>query len=303
MKLLRSWMGSWRLLPVLVLLSSAVSFDASADSTVRILFTNNSNSKLSNCYCRNDSTGGLAERVGFLRTYREKHPDVLLLDSGGYLGLTDIEKKGPAVFKLMRIMEYDAFGIGDQELYRGYARFMTLFGDQTERLINASLIDSDGKPVFTPFRIFDAGEIRVGVVGILSAETFRFFPDKSRDFAFDLPAAILDRLVPEMRKKCDYVVVLSQMGRKEDIALAESREDIDLIIGGHSQTLLEEAITVGKCRIVQAGKGGGRVGEVIVNIDNYRNIKEFEYKLIKIDETFEVPEDIKPIIEQFKTSK
>ena len=280
-----------------VLLNTGVACHAQKVTTVRILFTNNSNGKLENCHCRNDSTGGLAERVGFVRKYREQHPEFLLLDSGGYLGLSDVERKGPKVFELMGIMGYDAWGIGDQELYKGFRRFMESFGDQTGRLINASLVDSIGKPVFKPYQIFEIGDIRIGVIGVFSAETFRFFPDESRDFTFENPDAVLDRLAPEVKKSADFIVLLSQMGRIEDVKLAGRRKDIDLIIGGHSQTLLNEAQSVSGCKIVQAGKGGGRVGEIILTFDvQKKQLLDFTYKLIELDESYPIPEDIKPLI-------
>ena len=86
------------------------------------------------------------------------------------------------------------------------------------------------------------------------------------------------------------------MGKNNDVATAEKYPDIDLIIGGHSQTLLEEAIDVSGCRIVQAGKGGGRVGEIILTFDEEKVLKNFTYGLIEMDENYPIPENIKPII-------
>ena len=286
------------LVPVLLLNNSMVFSAGQKETVVRILFTNNSNGKLENCHCRNDHTAGLAERVGFIRTYREKHSDILLLDSGGYLGLSDEERKGPVVFRLMDIMGYDAWGIGDQELYGSFKRFMSLFGKYTDRIINASLVDDKGKTVFKAYQIFTIGDVRIGVTGLFSTETFKFFPDRSRDFAFENPDVILERLLPVLRKSCDYVVVLSQMGKNEDVALAEKWQDIDLIIGGHSQTLLDSAMDVSGCRIVQAGKGGGRVGEIVLTFDRSGKLKNFTYKLIELDETYTIPDDILPLVKQ-----
>ena len=280
-----------------ILLNNGISFTQYDTEIVRILFTNNSNGKLENCQCRNDHTGGLGERVGFIRTYRKKYPDFLLMDSGGYLGLSNVRRKGPATFKLMKIMKYDALSIGDQELYGSLKQFMNMFGGYSELMTNASLVDSDGKPVFEPYRIFTVGDINIGVIGILSTETFRFFPDSSRDFAFEDPDVTLDRLVPELKKSCDYIILLSQMGKNEDVKLAKRRNDIDLIIGGHSQTLLKEALDISGCRIVQAGKGGGRLGEIVLHFSRgEKMLTNFIYKLIELDESYKIPEDIKPII-------
>ena len=98
----------WIVLPALLL--GSISGRAVDEKTVRILFTNNSNGKLVDCNCRNDPYGGLAERVSLVREYRAQHPDLLLLDSGGYLGLSDVDRKGPIVFNLMDIMGYHAWG-------------------------------------------------------------------------------------------------------------------------------------------------------------------------------------------------
>ncbi|MBN1291820.1 MAG: hypothetical protein JXB48_08265 [Candidatus Latescibacteria bacterium] len=283
------------LIPVL-LLSNVTGITAQQDTKVRILFTNNSNGKLENCHCRNDNTGGLAERVGFLRDYRKKNTNVLLLDSGGYMGLYDIDKKGPKILRLMNMMQYDGWGIGDQELYRSFKRFISQFGGFREHMINASLVDENAAPVFERYKIFTFGAVTIGVTGLVSGETFRFFPDESRDFVFESPETILEELIPEMKESCDYIVVLSQIGKNGDVALAEKRTDIDLIIGGHSQTLLEEAIEVSGCRIVQAGKGGGRVGEITLTFDAEKVLRNFTYRLIELDESYLIPDDIKPIL-------
>ncbi len=283
-----------------ILGSSTAGISAQNESTVRILFTNNSNGKLENCHCRNDHTGGLTERVDFLRKYRKEHSDILLLDSGGYLGLYDVERKGPAVLELMTMMKYDAWSIGDQELYWGFGNFMARFGGFEDRMVNASLVDSAGRPVFGQYRIFTVGDIRIGVTGIVSKETFRFFPDESHDFAFESPDTALERVLPEMKESCDYIIVLSQMGKNADVSLAERQQDIDLIIGGHSQTLLKKAIGISGCHIVQAGKGGGRVGEIIVTFDGKGDTKDFAYKLIELDESYKIPDDTKPILEKSK---
>ena len=178
------------LIPVL-LLGNVTCITAQQDVNVRILFTNNTNGKLENCHCRNDNTGGLAERTGFIKSYREKYTDILLFDSGGYMGLYDIDRTGPKILKLMNMMRYDAWGIGDQELYRGFERFSTRFDGFRERLINASLVDENGKAVFERYKIFNVGTIRIGVTGLVSAETFRFFPTRAVTLLSRVPKPFL----------------------------------------------------------------------------------------------------------------
>ena len=261
--------------------------------TVRILFTNNTNGKLKDCNCPTDPYGGLAERVALIREYRNYYKDFLLFDSGGYMGLSSVLKTGPAVFRLMEIMEYDAYGIGDQELYFSFATFMERFGQWTGPVVSASLGTKDGKQVFTPYKVFVFNDVRIGVIGLASGETFRFFPDENRDFTVEHPDSTLARFLPVLEKESDYIVALSQMGREKDQEIADRWRQIDLIIGGHSQTLLEKPIRVGGCRIVQAGKNGGRVGEIIVNFDAEKKVGDFSYKLLEVNERYVIPPDIR----------
>ncbi|MBT4483207.1 MAG: LysM peptidoglycan-binding domain-containing protein [Candidatus Latescibacteria bacterium] len=268
------------------------------EAIVRVLFTNNSNGKLKDCNCPNDPYGGLSERVSLIRSYRERERDFLLLDSGGYMGLSRVEKNGPIVLKLMEMMDYDAWGIGDQELYHSLGQFLNLFGYRFDKIINASLFSKAGEPVFNSHRFFTVNEVRFGVLGLVSKETFKFFPEDKMDFTYEDPDSTLTRLLPGLIRSSNFVIVLSQMGRERDEEIAKKWPGIDLIIGGHSQTLLEKEIRIGDCHIVQAGKNAGRVGEIILAFDPSRKLENFSYNLIKVSDQYTIPPDIKPLIEK-----
>jgi len=283
--------------PAETLVPAAAPSEPRGDVEVRILFTNNSNGKLKDCNCPNDPYGGYAERVDFIRSYREKHDNILLLDSGGWLGLYRVEKQGPVVLKLMDMMGYNAWGIGDQELYHGLSTFLGRFGEWRPRIVNAALRTEDGGNVFDPYRVITVGGVRFGVLGLVSDVTFRFFTDERKDFTVADAAETLGKLLPELERSCDYIIVLSQMGKDSDVEIASAWPGIDLIIGGHSQTLLEEPVRVGNCRIVQAGKNGGHVGEIVATFDPSGEIRDFSYRLIEIDDTYTIPEDVAPLIE------
>ncbi len=265
---------------------------ARAGATARILFTNNSNGKLVFCNCPNDPYGGLAERVPLVREYRQTYGDFLLLSSGGYMGLTGVEERGKLVFELMDIMRYDMYGIGDQELFYGLAKFRERFPEQQKNIVSASLRDNDGKPAFDPYRIVETDSVRIGIIGLTSIEAFKFFPKSRMDFTIEDPDVTLGRILPELKEKCDVVVVLSQMGRDKDVEIAGKWDGIDVIIGGHSQTLLEKAIEVSGTKVVQAGKGGGHVGELVIHCDDQRNVKNIQYKLFEVNDRYEVLPEI-----------
>lgn len=281
-----------------ILLNRGIQVSAKENISVRILFTNNSNGKLVDCNCRNDPYGGLAERVDLIRSYRDKYPDVLLLDSGGYFGLSNVERKGNIILKLMETMEYEACGIGDQELYHGLGKFLELFGWYRDRIINASLFTKEGESLFTPYRIVSVNGIKIGITGLVSNETFKYFPEEYRNFTVEEPDSTLIRILPILKSSCDYIIILSLMGVKIDEKVAEKWPDIDLIIGGHSQTLLKKALTILDCRIVQAGKNGGRVGEIILTFDKSKKMNTFSYHLLEVSKKYKILPDVQLLIDE-----
>ena len=284
------------LIPAVLLGSNTVT-GAEESTAVRILFTNNSNGKLVDCNCRNDPYGGLAERVGLIREYRTEYPDVLVLDSGGYFGLTNPAVKGNLILNLMDAMGYDMVGIGDQELYNGLGNFLESYGWYRDRIVNASIRDTDGEPMFTPYKIFTKGGRRIGVTGLVSNETFKFFPAERMDFTVEEPDSALARILPELKRSCDYIVVLSQMGIEGDRKLAAKWPGIDLIIGGHSQTLIEKPVRSGKTRIVQAGKGGGHVGEIVLRFSESNIMESFTYKLFEVSDRYTILPEIQTLLD------
>ncbi|MFC1539754.1 hypothetical protein ACFL6H_10050 [Candidatus Latescibacterota bacterium] len=293
---MRLWM--YLVLIPTVLLGRGLETDAAERISVRILFTNNSNGKLVDCNCRNDPYGGLAERAELIKSYRAKYPDVLALDSGGYLGLSNTEVKGNLILKLMDTMGYQYAGISDQELFHGLGEFLGYFGWYRDRIINASLYSESGERIFTHYVIVTVNEIKIGITGLVSNETFKFFPEDAKDFSVEEPDSTLAKLIPELKRSCDYIIVLSQMGVTVDREIAEKWPDIDLIVGGHSQTLLEKPIKTGNCRIVQVGKGAGRVGEIVLSFDESRNIDTFSYNLLEVTKKYSIMPEIQLLLDE-----
>lgn len=288
-------------LPVYLVLTAAVLLSSvqnakSEESSVTILFTNNSNGKLINCNCRNDPFGGLSERISFIREFRKNNRDFLLLDSGGYFDLLRAEKNGGLILDLMEKMGYDAYGLGDQEIYHGIDSFLKIIGGYKDRIINASLMINQHK-VFKEYSIFEKSGVKIGIIGLLSDNSVRFIPPEAlQSVKIENPDTTLNKLLPELRKKADYIIILSQMGYEEDKKIAGKWKNIDLIIGGHSQTLLNKEVEINKTKIVQAGKNAGRIGEIKINFKNGKP-SGFSYRLIEITSDYSIPEDIKPLIE------
>jgi 5'-nucleotidase len=106
-----------------------------------------------------------------------------------------------------------------------------------------------------------------------------------------IPAA--KKLVKELKNEgCDVIICLSHSGitedkkggwTGEDVKLAQKVKGIDLIVSGHTHTLLTEPLIVKGVPIVQAGDNGRYVGKTELVVSN-NGVKLDKYEVINIDD-------------------
>jgi 5'-nucleotidase/UDP-sugar diphosphatase len=111
-------------------------------------------------------------------------------------------------------------------------------------------------------------------------------------------------------EKVDLVIALSHGGVEkgkdgsitdgDDVRLAKDVPGIDVVIGGHSHTELQEAIIVnGRTPVVQTGKESNNLGELVITLDGDKLTVE-SYRLHPIDDTVAGDRSIAAEIDQIK---
>ena len=111
-------------------------------------------------------------------------------------------------------------------------------------------------------------------------------------------------------EKVDVVIALSHGGLEkgndgrftdgEDARLPKAVPGIDVVIGGHSHTELREPIIVnGRTPVVQTGKYGKNLGELVITLDG-GNLTVESYRLFPIDDTIAGDRAIAGEIDKFK---
>ncbi len=210
-------------------------------------------------------------------------PDYATLPSYGYRGIDDIEA--------MNLLGFDAMVIGNHELdygrrwiegLIGRAKFPVLSADVVHRDI-PDLDGSSGKLLAEPYVILSRGGLRIGVIGLTTTQYIQSPQVQVKD-----PVEVARDLVPQVARRCDLVVVLSHLGFKPDMELARAVPGIDLIVGGHSHTLLNEPVLIGETLIAQDGAYAPQVGILDLTIAGGR-IAQYSYRLKTLDAS--VPDD------------
>jgi hypothetical protein len=173
---------------------------------------------------------------------REEGTKLLVVDAGNMLFRkppTSQERRKEALLKidvLLRAYEemgYSAVNIGEKDLTLGLGFLDEVAKKAKFPFISANLIDrKTRKAVFKPFITKEIAGINVGVIGLMSRWVNEVLKEKEPYLEVLDPLDAVKPYVKELRKSCDLVIVLSQLGERGDKELALKIPGIDIIVGG-----------------------------------------------------------------------
>lgn len=132
---------------------------------------------------------------------------------------------------------------------------------------------ADGSPMpgVRDWAVVEKAGLRIGLFGI-SRERPTFLAQLG--LSHQEPESVAAECVQVLREQgCDLVIFLSHCGFTVDQAIAAAVPGIDVIVGGHSHTVLEQGFTVGDTVIVQAGDYGRFLGRLDLTVEDGRIIR------------------------------
>ncbi len=242
------------------------------------------------------------------RQEEERNPRTLFLDAGDCISGTPVSTlfKGRPIFEIMNLMGYDAAALGNHEFDHGWPLIAEFRELAAFPLLCANAKDPEGALLGDlPYQVFDLQGVKVGVIGIITADVPTLTQTSAtKGCSFERAVDAAKRLVPEVRPKCDILVLLTHCGVEVDAAIAGAVPGIDLIVGGHTHTELKEPLVgaVHGTRIVQARSYGTRVGVVEIEWDpDARRVGYLRGRLIEIDrETMPNDADVQRVVDAWE---
>jgi 2',3'-cyclic-nucleotide 2'-phosphodiesterase (5'-nucleotidase family) len=236
-----------------------------------------------------EDAGGLARVATILDRQRAENPEgTLTLNAGDLAEGTMVAylTKGQVVSEPLGTMGFDAVQPGNHDFAWGQEALQDMLDDLNAPILSANIVHSeDGSPWATPYLLKDLNGVRVGILGLDVQDMARYVSaEKLEGLEFQPPSTAVARYLPEMREQgAEVVVVLSHHGFDEDCKLAREFPGIDVIVGGHSHTVLEQGHREGDTLIVQSGTKGRFVGSVDLGFDlSRRRIVSAEARLIPV---------------------
>ena len=81
-----------------------------------VIYTNNTNGALENCYCPDRPYGSVEKRSIYVSNFFKKHPNSILVDAGDIFTMAHRSYKDSLMAEAYKLLPYDAILYGDQEL-------------------------------------------------------------------------------------------------------------------------------------------------------------------------------------------
>ncbi|MDZ7719779.1 MAG: metallophosphatase [Balneolaceae bacterium] len=256
--------------------------------SITILYTNDTHSRI-DPFPDNArefaGLGGIAKRSSLVDKIRLEEEHVLLLDAGDVFQGTPWFKMygGKVDFEMMSKIGYDAMALGNHEFDLGLEGLAeaAAYADFPFLCANYSTWNTPINSFMNREVIKDFGGFTVGIFGLGIQLDGVVDPKLHGRVRHRDPILSARRSVENFRNyhQCDYIICLSHLGfryeddRIDDITLSQKIPEIDLIIGGHTHTFLDEPVVVENpngsiTHITQMGHGGVRVGRIDLNITN-----------------------------------
>ena len=229
--------------------------------------------------------GGFARRASLFKEIVDLNPNTLIFDAGDIFQGTPYFNffQGDLELSLMKKMGYNAATIGNHEFDPGLKMLKQNIINNDFQFIssNYDFTNTELEGLVSKYKVYNKGGLKIGVFGLgielkglvnplLFNETKYYDPV---DIAKDMTSKL------KFEKGCDLVICISHLGHQyqtdkiSDTKIAKLTSNIDLIIGGHTHTLMKEPLILNnlsgeKVIINQVGSSGVFVGKIDFNFTN-----------------------------------
>jgi 2',3'-cyclic-nucleotide 2'-phosphodiesterase (5'-nucleotidase family) len=123
-----------------------------------------------------------------------------------------------------------------------------------------------------PYHIFQKGDHNVKFFGLINVDhrtkKTTAILNHVQNVEFFCPFETTQKLRKKSRRNAHVLVAITHLGVEEDRMLADLMPELDLIIGGHSHTLIEGVEIRNGVAILQAGKHGDFVDKTTISLSN-----------------------------------
>lgn len=245
--------------------------------------------------------GGLALLSGYINKVRKEEENVLYVIAGDMVqgSIIDAEYKGISTMEIMNYLAPDVVALGNHEFDYGLPHLLFLEKMANFPIVNANLyIKKYYKRIMQPYKILKKDGFDILFTGIITEKIMDTLKqDKLIGGIVNLEDASkeIGKITNAYKSNdIDLTIILTHIGYDSDMELAKLLKPewgVDMIIGGHSHTILEKPAKVNNILIAQAGVGTNQIGRFDIVVDDETNsIVKYKWRLINIDNKLAKPD-------------
>ena len=255
---------------------------------ITILHTNDVHSQIEpfpSNHNKYPNKGGFARRADLFKEIIDLNQNTLIFDAGDIFQGTPYFNffQGDLELSLMKKMGYSAATIGNHEFDAGLKTLKQNIINNDFQFIssNYDFTNTELEGLIDKYKIYNKGGVKIGVFGLGIELKGLVNPILFKETKYNDPLDVAKDMTSKLKfeKGCDLIICISHLGHQyqidkiSDTKLAKLTSNIDLIIGGHTHTLLKEPLIInnslGKEVIInQVGSGGVFVGRIDFNFKN-----------------------------------
>ena len=247
--------------------------------------------------------GGIARRYTAIQQVKAEGGNVILLDAGdafqGTLFFNQWQGEAQAYF--MNTLGYQAMAVGNHEFDSGPATLGDFVKKASFPVLSAN-IDFSAEPTLAglipAYTVIDVAGEKVGVFGLTTEETV-YISSPGPNVVFNNVIESAKSTVAALNGEgVDKIIALTHQGYSEDLVLAAAVDGIDVIVGGHSHTLLGDmegakgayptevtSLSGDKVLVVMANEWGKYLGRLDVTFNADGKIESYGGAPIFMDES------------------
>lgn len=180
--------------------------------------------------------GGFAHVATAIEEERARAEHAVVLHAGDMVQGSPVSTifEGTPVFEVANRLGFDAHCLGNHEFDYGWEKIAEFRRVTDAPILAANVLNAEGKRLVPATAVLTAGEIRIGIVGALTARLARLIkPAQSGPWRATPLVESLRKPVAEMNATADLVVVLGHLFDDEDEAILRELPDVDVLVGGH----------------------------------------------------------------------
>lgn len=203
----------------------------------------------------------------------------LVLDAGDFCDQRSVMISGTdgcGGIELLKAAGYDAMAIGNNEFFAGIDAMKKMAGQGLPMLAcNLRTLAGGGIPGVRADLLLERSGVRFLIIGCCpfwgGNQGNTSFTDMAGISLID-PVPLIRRSLETHRGSYDISILLSHAGYRTDCAIALAVPQLDLIIGGHSHTVMQAPLQIGHTWIHQSGSNAALLGRITLQLDAQNRI-------------------------------